>query len=233
MNRFSISIITPIYNCEEYLEESLNSIFLQAEKKNIEIILVNDGSTDQSLEILRSFADARIKILDQENNGLSVSRNRGIAAASGNRIALLDADDYWENDHLDTLKKLSELFPDAGVLGTGYVEQYANGSMVAPQLNLQNTTKPQLITDFFTANLKQPLIGQSSIAFKKTVIQECGGFDPKITYAEDVDFYIRIFLKHQMAYNPKVTCHHTMQGENQITRSKKSERSIPDFQKYM
>lgn len=226
------SVVIPIYNKAEFLQQTIQSV-LNQKFTDFEVIAVNDGSTDQSLKILRGFTDVRIKIIDQENHGLSKARNIGIATASGNHIALLDADDRWKNDHLETLKQLGQLFPEVGVLGTGYIEQYANGNLVTPQINLQNTATPQLITDFFIANLKQPLVGQSSIAFKKGVIEECGCFDPKINYAEDVDFYIRIFLKHQMAYDPKVTCHHTMQAENQITRSKKSERNIPDFQKYL
>ncbi|HEA30284.1 MAG TPA: glycosyltransferase, partial [Leeuwenhoekiella sp.] len=78
------SVVIPVYNKAAFLQQTIQSV-LDQNFRDFEIIAVNDGSTDQSLEILRSFADARIKILDQENNGLSVSRNRGIAAASGNR----------------------------------------------------------------------------------------------------------------------------------------------------
>lgn len=226
------SVVIPVYNKAEFLPQTIQSV-LDQKFKDFEVIAVNDGSTDQSLEILRAFNDARIKIIDQKNHGLSQARNIGIAVASGNRIALLDADDFWNTEHLETLKQLGQLFPKAGVLGTGYVEEYANGKLVAPQLNLENTATPQLIPDFFIANLKQPLVGQSSIAFEKSVITGCGGFNPNITYAEDVDFYIRVFLKYKLAYDPKVTCHHTMQAENQITRSKKSKYNVPDFQKYL
>ncbi|MGB3775856.1 MAG: glycosyltransferase [Leeuwenhoekiella sp.] len=226
------SVVIPIYNKARFLKKTLQSVLDQT-FRDFEIIAVNDGSTDGSLSILKSFSDDRILIIDQKNQGLSQSRNNGIAAATGELVALLDADDLWKPNHLYTLNQLNDRFPTAAVLGVGYEESYGNNNVIKPDLNLDNIFEPQIITDFFLANMKQPIISQSSMALKPDVIKNCGGFDPNVTYAEDVDFYIRLFLKNDLAYDPTITCRHTMNAPEQITRSKKSERKVPNFQKYL
>lgn len=97
-----ISIIIPVYNVESYLKECLESVINQS-YKNLEIILVNDGSTDNSLKICESFAnfDSRIKIINKTNGGLSDARNVGLKEASGKYISLIDSDDFVDNDYIE------------------------------------------------------------------------------------------------------------------------------------
>lgn len=99
-----LSIIVPVYNAEEFLENCLISLHNQT-IKDIEIILVDDGSTDKSLEICKSFAmlDARIKVLEQENSGQSVARNRALEMASGEFITFTDSDDWVDEDFYEKL----------------------------------------------------------------------------------------------------------------------------------
>lgn len=101
----SISVIIPVYNVELYIEECVNSIITQTIEENIEIICVNDGSTDRSLDILKKLSaiDSRITIINQENSGLSVARNTGVQFANGEYIYFLDGDDYIEQNALSVL----------------------------------------------------------------------------------------------------------------------------------
>ena len=101
-----ISIIVPIYNVEKYLERCINSLINQT-YKNIEIILVNDGSTDNSLIICEKYKniDSRIILVNKENGGLSDARNVGIDNSSGNYITFIDSDDYIDDDYVYTLYK--------------------------------------------------------------------------------------------------------------------------------
>ena len=96
-----VSVIIPVYNVEKYLRRCLNSVIDQ-EYKNIEIILVNDGSTDNSLEIAISYKekDKRIKVFSQENQGLSAARNMGLDKSHGEYITFIDSDDYVSKDYV-------------------------------------------------------------------------------------------------------------------------------------
>lgn len=99
------SVIIPLYNKEKYIEDTIKSVLNQT-FKNFEIIVINDGSTDNSLKIVKNFSDQRIFIIDQRNLGLSTARNNGVKNAIFNYIAFLDADDLWMEDYLQTIFNL-------------------------------------------------------------------------------------------------------------------------------
>ena len=94
-----ISVVIPLYNKEKQIAETLQSVLLQS-FRNFEIVIVNDGSTDGSVAAAEAVQDARIRIIQQENAGVSAARNRGIAAAKYELIAFLDADDRWKPEYL-------------------------------------------------------------------------------------------------------------------------------------
>ena len=106
-----ISVIVPIYNTSLYLEECINSIVNQT-YTNIEIILINDGSTDRSLEICHKLSkcDKRIKVLDKEHTGIADSRNVGLNNASGEFISFIDSDDYISNDMYENMIRYMEKY---------------------------------------------------------------------------------------------------------------------------
>src|SRR5690606_10832622 len=97
-----VSIVMPCYNAEKYITETVNSVINQT-YKNWELIIVNDGSTDNSLNMIKEFAanDNRISFIDKSNSGVSDSRNKGLEKAKGEYIAFLDADDTWELNNLE------------------------------------------------------------------------------------------------------------------------------------
>lgn len=109
MNKSKVSIVIPVYNVELYLREALDSVINQT-LKEIEIIVVNDGSTDNSLEIIKEYEkkDNRIKIINQENQGLSGARNSGLKIAKGEYIYFMDSDDYIDLDTLELCYKKSK-----------------------------------------------------------------------------------------------------------------------------
>lgn len=229
MPRFSIVI--PLYNKAHFIAQTLQSVLNQS-FTDFEVIVINDGSTDNSLEVVQTFTDPRITIFSQTNKGLSASRNMGISLAKANYIALLDADDLWEPNHLNTLHALLLEYPDIQFLGTGYKELYANGRAIVPKQNLPPGFKG-ILNDFFEASLCQPIIHPSSLAFNKAIIQQIGGFNTGIDYTEDVDFYIRAALTYPCAYASITTCIYRMDSENQITKSGFSNKRIADFDSYL
>ena len=99
------SVVIPLFNKEKYIKATLDSVLKQT-YANFEVIIINDGSSDNSIEVINEFDDERIKISSQENQGLSASRNKGIKIAIAEYIAFLDADDLWKEDYLEVMHQL-------------------------------------------------------------------------------------------------------------------------------
>ena len=110
-----ISVIMPVYNVEQYLRRSIESVLNQT-FKDFELICINDGSTDNSLEILNEYAtkDPRIQIINQENAGLSCARNSGLEIVQGEYIAFIDSDDFYATNFLEVLYSAQEIQPGGG-----------------------------------------------------------------------------------------------------------------------
>lgn len=105
-----ISVVIPLYNKERQIANTLHTVFAQT-FTDYEIVIVDDGSTDRSAEIVAAMHDKRIRLIRQKNAGVSAARNRGISEARGEFIALLDADDEWKPDYLATQMHLAETYP--------------------------------------------------------------------------------------------------------------------------
>src|SRR5690554_4366466 len=113
------SIIIPLYNKENSVFETLNSVFNQSFSE-FEVILVNDGSSDNSLKVVQKFMDPRLKVYSKENGGVSDARNYGISKAENEYIAFLDADDFWESFYLEKMRELIHRYPDCGMYNSAY-----------------------------------------------------------------------------------------------------------------
>ncbi|KAA5824048.1 glycosyltransferase family 2 protein [Algibacter amylolyticus] len=228
------SVVIPLYNKADYIEATLNSV-LNQNYKNFEIVIVNDGSTDTSLmkakTVLKQFKETTF--IEQENKGLSASRNKGISVSKGAIIALLDADDLWHVDYLETIYILYKNFPEASFYGTDYLEKHNASKTIETKKNISPSLKNHsfLIDDFFSLNLFQPIICPSSMAFKK-IYNQHSLFDEMITYAEDVDFYLKNLIAHKLAYcyTPCVTNLHNV--PNQITQIGIKNKTLPNLYKY-
>ena len=139
-----VSIIVPVYNAEKYLIRCVDSIINQT-YKNLEIILINDGSIDNSLEIMKKYKviDNRIIIIDKKNEGVSIARNVGIKSSSGKYICFVDSDDYIENNMIQILDNgdidYCSFFKTTGRKGKTFKFEIKNGVGYAYLLNkLQN-----------------------------------------------------------------------------------------------
>ena len=120
-----VSIVTPVYNGEDFIEETINSVLIQ-DYENIEFIIVNDGSTDNSLDKVQEIKDSRINIYTTPNHGVSKARNTGILKSNSQYICFLDADDFWYENHLSQMKRLLDSFPECGLFATSYYRRINN-----------------------------------------------------------------------------------------------------------
>lgn len=229
------SIIIPLYNKANYIVETLKSITNQS-FKDFEIIIVNDGSTDHSLNIATTYlkkTTTSYNIVTQENKGLPATRNKGISLAKGNIIALLDADDLWHTQCLETLHNLYKEFPEASFYGLDYFEKHSNNKLIETKKNLNPSLqgKSFLVKDFFKANKYQPMVCQSTMAFKR-VLPEPVFFNEKINYAEDVDFYLKYLTKYKLAYHYKPMATILCNVPGQITQNGIKNKTLPDLNYY-
>ncbi|PTX61158.1 GT2 family glycosyltransferase [Kordia periserrulae] len=228
------SVIIPLYNKETYIQQTVESV-LQQTFTDFELLIVNDASTDKSVSIVSQISDDRIQLIENpENLGLSTTRNHGIFKASGEIIALLDADDVWLPNFLETIHKLHTTFPEASLYGTDYMEVYASHENLVPKKNMDASLQGTsfLLDDFFKASMFQPIFCQSSVAFKKEICQDVEVFDSKITFAEDIDFYIRFCSKYRVAYHYEPLAEIRLEVPNQMSKDTISSKFIPHLHSY-
>lgn len=226
------SVIIPLYNKEKFVENAVNSI-LQQTFSDFEIIIVEDCSTDKSLEVISKIQSDKIKILRHDKNkGLSVSRNTGIKNSKANYITFLDADDVWKPNYLEKINSLIHQFPEAKLFATNYEELYPNNLILLPKNNSSNLQNDIIISDFFQISLAQPLYCSCSLCVEKSVFEKAGLYDEKITFGEDIDFNIRANSSYKLAYSKEALVTYTMFSENQITNTSIRNKVIPNFDAY-
>lgn len=200
-----ISVVIPLYNKADMIERTLRSILKQS-FSDFEIIIADDGSTDNSLEIVSKIRDLRIKIFKQENQGVSAARNFGIKMASYDLIAFIDADDEWDADYLESAVDLIRKFPEADVFATNYrfCDSKGNISNTIIQ-NLPFDAKCGLLSNYFeVARTSHPPVCSSAVIIKKNAIESIGGFPIGISSGEDLLTWTRLAVKYQVAYNSRV-----------------------------
>jgi glycosyltransferase involved in cell wall biosynthesis len=195
-----ISVIIPLFNKKDSIRRAIDSVLNQTYKP-LEIIIVNDGSTDGSAEIAREIQSEIIKVYDQSNQGVSVARNTGIRIAGGAWIAFLDADDEWLPGYLETLTNLALKYPECPVLATSYFLSGENGSMRELVLKrLPFNGSDGILMNYFTiAVLSEPPLWTSGVAVKKDVIMQTA-FPAGITSGEDLITWARLAISNKIAY---------------------------------
>lgn len=197
-----ISVVIPLYNKELSIQRAINSVLNQTEQ-DFEIIVVNDGSTDKSAELVANFTvDSRIRLFHQENLGVSVARNRGVAEARSDFIAFLDADDEWLPGFLNAIINLSQLFRSKSVFATTYFFMNNGGETFLPKTAKLDRENAQFVINDYLSILRIGLpFNSSSFAVKKKVFLDLGGFEKGLKYKEDVDFWIRLSLHYDIVFD--------------------------------
>jgi len=202
--RNTFSIIIPLYNKADYIGKAIRSILNQTYQE-FEIIVVNDGSTDDSLKNLQStiydlqFSEEKIKIIDQKNQGVSIARNNAVIIAKNDYIAFLDADDWWEPTYLEEMNDLIEKYPEAGIYGSSYYK-VKNNKIIAAKIGVEKGFKSGLINycQVYAKTMYQPLWTGATI-IKKYIYELENGFKPNLQLGEDFDLWVRVALKYPVA----------------------------------
>ena len=226
------SVIISLYNKENYIENTLESVLNQT-FTDYEVLLINDCSTDTSVAKVTPFLSEKITLIHHiKNKGLSASRNTGIKKATSNYIVFLDADDLWKPSFLEKINTLITNFPEAHLFATNYEEIYQKEKTITTALGIKKNRTDCIIDDFFEVSLQQPLYCPSSLCVRKETFETIGFYDETITYGEDVDFNIRANLKFKLAYSSEILVQGIKTDTNRITNKGMKDRKIPDFDSY-
>ncbi len=181
----SVSVIIPVYNGAAEVRRAIDSALAQI-NCNVEVIVFNDGSTDETASVLAEYGDS-IRAINQQNCGLSKTRNNGIAEATGEWVAFLDHDDYWQPEKLSLQLKAAER--------TGFDVVYTNAGNfgdVARVAELRSEPKAMAEGDLLEPLLLDNFIVVSSVMIRRTVIQKIGGFDSCLPSVEDWDLWLKL-----------------------------------------
>ena len=197
-----ISVVIPLYNKQDSVGRSITSILNQS-FQNYEIIVVNDGSTDLSTEVINEFNDERIRIFNQVNLGVSAARNRGIQESKSAIITFLDADDLWAPTFLERIINLSLEFPSAGWMATAYTFHVDNQDPYEVRLNkLPINFRYGLLDNYFmVAAFSDPPVHSSAVAVRKDAIKSIKGFPIGVQSGEDLLTWAKLAANFPLAYD--------------------------------
>ncbi len=184
-----VSVIIPVYNRESFLGRAIGSVLGQS-YGDFELIVVDDGSTDNTPEVALSFKDSRmIYVRCNENRGVSVARNRGIAISRGKYLAFLDSDDEWLPGKLEKqVRVMNESPPEVGVIYTGYLQLMDKEVTESPFLSVVRITEGNIHEEL----LRGDFVLISSALVRREVVKRVGGFDELLLSAEVWDFWLRV-----------------------------------------
>lgn len=191
---FSISVVIPMYNAKNTIILAIMSVLEQQKSYVVEIIVVDDGSNDRSVDVVRKFIKNKryedfIKLVCQENKGVSSARNTGMRMAKGNFIAFLDADDRWEKNKLKRQREAFLMYPNAGMVG-GTINGKKHSFFYLKKFNgfTKITMENMLFKNFFPT---------PTVVIKKSVLSTVGYFEEEKRYMEDYEYFFRICIHYE------------------------------------
>lgn len=189
----TISVIIPAYNAEKTIAPTIQSVLNQT-YSDFELLVINDGSTDSTLDVIEQFSDDRIQVFSYSNAGHCQNRNRGIELAKGAYIAFIDADDLWTSTKLEDQFNALQANPVAGLAysWTDYIDSNGNPLFPGCHASWSGDVYPHLLVHHFLENGSNALI-------RRRVLTTIGGFDESLKAAPDWDLHLRIAAKYPFA----------------------------------
>lgn len=215
-----VSVVIPAYNAMGYLPETLESVLKQT-FTDYEVLIINDGSSDNIVEWASTLKDPRVRVISQHNQGVSVARNTGIAQAQGEYIAFLDADDLWEPTKLEKQVNCLEDNPTVGLV-------YAWTAVINPEGKLTGTVfSYEAEGNVWETILVHDIVCNGSCAVvRRSCFEKTGGFDPNLSGAADFDMWTRIAAHYPFAVVKEPLVHYRKAPN---TMSKNRQKMMQDF----
>ena len=218
-----ISVVIPLYNKAQSFPYTLCSVLNQT-YNDFEVVVVDDGSTDGSADCVKQYEDSRIRLIRQENKGVSSARNTGIREAKGEYVCFLDADDAWAPDYLSTLVALISDYPDKGLYCLGFKERYKTDE---EEMICQRNTYRGVVENPWKTNYR---IWTGSVSAKRARILKVGLFDERMNYGEDLDMWWRLILDGGLVIDTSCHAFYNQDTENRaMNKTMPLERHIPYY----
>jgi glycosyltransferase involved in cell wall biosynthesis len=191
-----VSVIIPIYNGEKTIGETIESVLKQT-FTDFEVLVIDDGSQDSTLEVINKIQDSRLKVFSYPNAGVSASRNRGLTHATGEFISFLDADDLWTPDKLEAQVKALQDNPQAAVAysWTDWIDRSGQFLRSGGHITVNGNAYETLLLRDFVESGSNPLIRREALA-------EVGNFDESLAHGEDWDLWLRLAARYEFITVP-------------------------------
>ncbi len=221
MNSIKIAVVIPLYNKGDQAVRAVQSVLLQTYPAN-EIFVINDGSIDNGPQLVRGLNEPKVQVITQSNMGESAARNHGLRLATSQYIAFLDADDWWEHDHLESIVSLLEVVPEAKLLSTGHKVlrdgKYYSGKSKFPE---GWSGVLQSFPREYADNLS--LINSTTACVERDALLAVGGFPIGVSKGPDVITWIKLGLQFTSAHVEVATAVYNQDGLNRTDKIQDSE----------
>jgi len=224
MNAPAVSVVIPLYNKRDEVGPTLRSVMAQT-CSPAEIIVVDDGSTDGSAEVVRAVGSPLVRLLSQPNAGVSVARNRGVAEARGEYIAFLDADDLWEPGYLAEIAALIREFPGCGIYSAAFWVAGRGGRFPAPCPERRG-----IVGNFFRDSAHRYISIPSASVVPRHVFEEVGGFPAGMKIGEDLFLWIKIARRWPVCFSPERLVCYSKTAANRSAANYAPERTAFSFE---
>lgn len=204
------SVIIPAYNAEKFIKRSIDSVLKQS-FQDFEIIVINDGSMDSTLEILYQISDERLKIIDTSNGGVSKARNLGIEHARGEYICFLDSDDEFLPSHLEHLNNLIVKYPSKSFFATRFCMTTRND---VSEVNIPKITgKIEFYEDAVSKILMcSEMIWTGCVCIRRKMFEKYGMFEIGVKLGEDTDMWKRVYVHTGVVFSDNITVKRNRDG---------------------
>ena len=219
----TFSVVIPLYNKGREIARTLGGVAAQTYTP-LEVIVVDDGSTDDSARVVEGLDLPGVRLIRQPNGGVSAARNRGIAEAKGDYIALLDADDYWKPEYLERVAALIGRYPGCGLYSMGFEVHRPEG--VFPN---ETVMQEGIVGNYFRTAMRVNLTQTSSVTIPRAVFERLGGFPEGMKLGEDQYVWTKIARTYPVCYSPQRFSEFNLMAQNRSAQNYKMERTPYSF----
>lgn len=202
-----VSVVIPVFNSEQYVFDSIQSVLKQSIKV-LEIVVVDDGSTDQTKNIVKNFGHP-VRLVEQDNSGPASARNNGVKNSKGQYIAFLDSDDIWHHQKLEKQLNSLKKFPNRLWC---YTDVEFLGGINDGRKDSEFTTK--FDGDILSKIMQNNFIGTSSVLIKKTLFWDAGGFNSSLRYVEDWEFWAKVAMLNDVCFVDEPLVQYRIHGQS-------------------